>query len=88
MVLKIYYDTVKFQKATNDITFMMSQRKRHRKYIIKITSQKFSIFKPLPSEQNRGCAPVDRYRYCWPIFDFMNIGRYADSNITMIRDAR
>jgi len=30
------------------------------KYVIKMTSQKFSIFKPLPY-QNPGCAPCHDY---------------------------
>jgi len=43
MVLKIDYDTVKLQS--------------YRKYVIKMTSQKFSIFKPLPW-QNPSYAPA------------------------------
>jgi len=40
MVSKIDYDKVKFQNVINDVI-----RLCHRKYVIKMTSQKISIFK-------------------------------------------
>jgi len=46
--LKIDYDTVKLQKATYYVNFMTLSRLRHRKYVIKMTSQFFPIFKSLP----------------------------------------
>jgi len=42
MVLKIGYDTIKLQKVTYKVIFMT----HHRKYVIKMMSQKFFIFKP------------------------------------------
>jgi len=57
MVLKIDSDTIKLQKVTYDVIFMTSQRLRHRKFVIKMTLQNVSIFKPLP-QQNPGCAPA------------------------------
>jgi len=43
MVLKIDYDTIKFQKVTYAVIFMTSC---YRKYVIKMSSQKFSILSP------------------------------------------
>jgi len=48
MVIKIDYDTIKLQKLAYDDIFMMLYRLCNRKYGIKMTSQKFFIFKPLP----------------------------------------
>jgi len=42
--LKIDYDKVKLQNIRYDIIFMMSQRLRHRKYVIKMTRQKIFHF--------------------------------------------
>jgi len=44
MILKIGIVTVKLQITT----YMTSQRLRHRKFVVKMTSQNFSIFKLLP----------------------------------------
>jgi len=43
MILKIDYNTVKLQKVTYDVIKITPP-----KYVIKMTSQNFSILKPLP----------------------------------------